>query len=243
MEGNSQGNSQGIVDNVQNKISNITSNIGQSAYNFANKGKEVLIQNINDFIESPKIAKISQQGEDYLGDFNNKINNPIFKKQANETLENVSDYMEMGLKAMDKPIDEAIVKLNDAGTKAASGTLSSAIKVGTDAIAAIPGIGAVVELGKIANDASKGISSLVDAGSQVSETVDDFFTDVNKNMDQLSQKGGEIMERTIHSIDEFHQPIRSTLRSSLRTSLRSTLKKNKKFIRRKNKTKRVRFSL
>jgi methyl-accepting chemotaxis protein len=244
---NSYVNKHGIVDNIENKVSGITSDVANNIYDtsrkFADQGKEALIQNINDFIESPKISKITEAGENYLSDFNERIDNPVFKKQVNETLNNMSDYAELGLKAMDKPIDDAIDKLNESGTKAASGTISSVIKVGTDAMAAIPGLGAIIELGKIANDASKGISSVVDASSQAAETVDDFLTETNENITKFThakQQGGEIIDRTIHSINEFHKPL---FFPSAMKGGNGYYKTKKRLLRRKNKTRRVRFNL
>jgi hypothetical protein len=235
------------LNDIEKKVSGITNDITNDVYDtsvhLANKSKEYVIQNINDFIESPKISKIAESGENYLKDINDKIENPVFKKQVNDTLENISDYSELTLKAMDKPIDDAIIKLNDAGTKATSGIVSSSIKVGTDALAAIPGIGAFIELGKIANDASKGVSSVVEASSQAAETVDDFLTETNKNITKLSnikQQGGEIIDRTIDSINNFHKQIPI---SSLPSAMKGGNKTKKRFFRRKNKTKRVRFNL
>jgi len=220
-----------------------TNNIYDTGIHLVDKSKEAIVQNINDFIESPKITQISEFGENYLNDINERIKNPVFKKQVNETLDNISDYSEMTLKALDKPIDNTIKKLKVAGTEAVSGVLSSGIKVGTDALAAIPGVGAIIELGKIANDASKGVSSVIDASSKAAETVDDFISETNKNMTKLNkmkQQGGEIIQRTIDSINDFQKPIHV---NSITSVMKGGNKTKKRFFRRKNKTKRVRFNL
>jgi len=238
----------GVVDVIKNNVSDITNSVANNIYdtgkNIVNNSKDALIQNINDFIESPKITQITEAGENYLNDFNNKINNPVFKKQVGETLDNLADYTDLTLKAMDKPIDHAIDKLNESGTKAVSGAVSSIIKVGTDALAAVPGVGAVIELGKIANDASKGISSVVEASSEAAETADDFFTETNQNLDKLkhtTQQGGEIMNRTMNSIEQFQSGQPNNLTSAMKGG--NGYKTKKRFLRHKNKTKRVRFNL
>jgi hypothetical protein len=245
-ENNSTTTNPSIVDSIENKVTDISSSVANDIYDnskfIVDKGKDELIQNINDFIESPKISQITEAGENYLSDFNDRIDNPVFKKQVSDTLDNVADYADITLKAMDKPIDEAIDKLNESGTKAASGTVSSIIKVGTDALAAIPGLGAVIELGKIANDASKGVSSVVEASAEAAETADDFLKETNQNIDKLkhsTQQGGEILTRTMHSIDNFQKiPLPSSMKGG-----NGYYKTKKRLLRRKNKTKRVRFNI
>ena len=91
---------------------------------------------------------------------NDKFDNPEFKKELSESIDNAADVAEITIKAMDKPIDAAIVKLNDAGTKAASGIGAGAIKVGTDMLGAIPGFGAIIDLGKIINACNHNIFPL-----------------------------------------------------------------------------------
>jgi hypothetical protein len=250
----------GGVDSIQktpiNKLSNIISNTSDNLYNkgiiIADKGKDMLLQNINDLLESPKINELALKGETYLSDFNNQLHNPVFKKEFTETLENASDYATIGLKAMNQPIDEAIDKLNQSGTKAVSGALSGAIKVGTDAMAAIPGVGAIIELGKIANDGTKAVSSVMEASSEAAKTVDTFIADTNNNLSKLKenteynsltkikQQGGAIMERTTNSIRNFYKPIENY--SSLKGYSTTGITK-KKLLKRKSKTKRVRFNI
>ena len=172
------------------------------------RGASLLSENINKILQNPEINKnISQTKEltsHILENINKTMDDPAFKKEYEHSLENISDIASITLKAMDKPIDEVIDKLHEVGEKATSGALSSGIKVGTDIIAAIPGIGAVVELGKIANDASKGVSDVVEAGTEMAETTSDFMKEFNMNLEKGLREKHQLSNRIQNSINEFN---------------------------------------
>jgi hypothetical protein len=143
--------------------------------------------------------------------------------------------------AMNKPIDKAIDKFNQAGEEATSGILSGAIKVGTDALAAVPGAGAIVEMGKIINDTSKAVGSVVEAGSEAVSTASDLFTETNENIKkglaELEEKKKDalnIANRTNDSIHQFENPIssintKSILKNNQQVSSGGKTRKNYKF--------------
>jgi hypothetical protein len=216
-------NGGGDIDPSYNIVTHLENTLYDNAADIANSSKDFLIRNINDLLESPKIAQLSEAGEDYLRDFNEKIENPVFKEEVQHTMNVAKDYIDIA----EKPFEDAVAKLAKSGEKATSAALSGAIRVGTDAMAAIPGVGAVIELGKIANDGSTAISKVIEAGKEAAETADDFIHDVNEknNLLHLKQTGGKIIRRTAETIDTF------------------TKKTPKRLLRRnRRKTKRVRFT-
>jgi hypothetical protein len=273
-------NSTKNVDDNINKISDAASGlvtdakeIGNDVVDVFNKGSAAVIENINDVLESPKIensvneaaTETAEIGEKLLENFNEKLSSPEIKEQAKEALENAADYTEIAVEAMDKPLNKAIDQLNEAGTKAASGIASGVIKVGTDAMAAVPGLGAVIELGKMANDASAAAGDVVEAASQATSTVSKVVEDTSKNIEEEvykleekknmgenmdeneSMKGGmsklkeinkdsiKISNRVNNSINMFENPLQTNKKRGYKTKRR--LFKNKP------KTKRVRFAI
>lgn len=194
-----QTNSTNNIDNNINKISDTASEfvsgakeIGSDIVNVFNKGSAAVIGNINDVLESPQVeASVSEAasetaeiGEKLLENFNEKLSTPELKEEAKEALENAADYAEIAVEALDKPLNKAIDQLNADGTKAASGIATGVIKVGTDAMAAVPGIGAVIELGKMANDASAAAGDVVEAASHATSTVSKVVEDTTKNIEE-----------------------------------------------------------
>lgn len=221
-QNNSTINTDNNIDNNINKISDATSGlvsyakeIGSDIADVVNKGSAAVIENINDVLESPKIensvseaaTETAEIGEKLLENFNEKLSSPEIKEEAKEALKNAADYTEIAVDAMDKPLNKAIDQLSEDGTKAASGIASGVIKVGTDAMAAVPGLGAVIELGKMANDASAAAGDVVEAASQAASTVSKVVEDTSKNIEEgvdkleeeknMSENVGENMDQNM----------------------------------------------
>jgi hypothetical protein len=262
------------IDNNIDKISDAASGfvsgakkIGSDIVNVFDKGSAAVIGNINNILENPKIeASVSEAasetaeiGEKLLEKFNEKISTPEFKAEAKEALENAADYAEIAVDAMDKPLNKAIDQLNEDGTKAASGIATGVIKVGTDAMAAVPGLGAVIELGKMANDASAAAGDVVEATSKAASTVSKVVEDTTENIEEginkledekkleESMKGGmsklkeinkdgvKVYNRVNNSITIFENP--------LQTNKKGGYKTKRRLFKSKPKTKRVRFAI
>jgi hypothetical protein len=248
------------INDTVNQISDATNNVVNDFTNVADKTSASLISNVNEVLNSPQVdetvkqaandtAEISKQ---LLENFNESFNDPELKEEAKIAFENASDIATIGLKAMDKPIDEAIDKLNNAGTKAASGAISGLIKVGTDAMAAIPGVGAIIEVGKILNDGSKAVSAVVEAGTDATEATSDFVIDsidnYKKVMNDFKEKKSEsekIMNRTNLSIQNFENPTNiNNIKPIIKTGgYKKNLKTKRKFFKNKLKSKKVRFAV
>ena len=125
-------------------------------------------------------------------------------------------------------------------------------------MAAVPGAGAIVEVGKMVNDISKAASSIVEAGSKAATTLSDLYIDTIENikegLKELEEKkklAESISNRTSESIKEFENPIKnlpsipkvSTSQQSAGSKLKSAIKTKKKLYKPNGKSKRVRFSL
>ena len=242
------------TDNSASGLLSEANEIGADIVKVFDKGTAAVIGNINDVLQSPKIeASISEAaketaeiGEKLLDKFNEKLNTPELKEQTTEALKNVSEYSEIVIDSMNEPINKAVEQLNEAGTKAASGAISGLVKVSTDALAAVPGVGAIIELGKIANDASAAVGDVAEAASDATTTISKIIEETSNNideelnkLDEKKRQAKQIANRTNRTIETFENPI-----SKVNTYGGTRAHKTKrKFFKNKAKSKRVRFTI
>lgn len=259
------------VDKKMNELSDAASGIISDVKNVFDKGSAAVIGNINGVLESPKVGEsVSAAAEEtaaisekLLENFNEKLSTPEMKEETKKALENVAQVSEIAVEALDKPLNKAIDQLNAAGTKAASGIASGAVKVGTDFLAAVPGVGAVIEVGKIANDVTKAAQNVVSAATDATSTVKELVHETGENIDeslekldekkeeefeeettvkpevslnQLNKVGGSITNRVNKSIAEFEN-------TNIISSVSKNNKTKRKFLKNKGKSKRVRFAI
>jgi len=276
---NSSMNQTKEVDANINKVSDAASGlvsgakqIGSNVLHVFDRGSATIVEKFNNVIGNKLVEesvtdaamKTAAIGEKLLENINEKISTPKLKEETKKVLENAADYTEIAVKAMDDPINKAVDELNKAGTKAASGIASGVVKVGTDALAAVPGIGAVIEVGKMANDASAAAGDVVKAASDASSTISRVVGETSKNIEEELEKkaleekdleknglennmkggmkqfkeinkgGMKIYNRVNNSINQFENPLVTVGGSKTRRKLRN--KPNPK-------TKRVRFAI
>jgi hypothetical protein len=157
---------------------------------------------------------------------------------------------------MDKPVKDAVDQLGEATHKITSNTLQGLIKIGSDALAAIPGVGAVIEMGKIANDATTAAGNIVKAGNEATQVVTKVTDGIKKNIDdgvkQLAENktaANQIMNRTEKSINTFENPINNLSEMKQSNVLNGgnlnggKRRKTRRLFKRKNQSKRIRFSI
>ena len=207
------------VDQKVNEIGSAASGLAAS-----------VIGNVNEVLGSPQLqdslnntaSETAEIGTNLLENVNEKLSTPQFKEAATKVIDNVADYTNIIVKAIDEPLNNSIDTLNKAGTKAMSGIASGVIKVGTDALAAVPGAGAVIELGKMANDASAAAGDVVEATSDATTAVANIVKETTENMqegiDDLKNKELEAKQiggRINKSINLFENPLKSKTRRKI----------------------------
>ena len=266
-------------EKINNAVSGVASqaeSVGASFVNLVNKTTGALIGQINGVLESPKVNQTVIQAAketvktltELLTKFNKATNNPEFKAELELSLNNAADYANIFVEATNEPVNSAIDNLRDSGVKAASGVASGAIKVATDAAAAIPGAGAIIDIGKMINDSTAAFGKVVEAGSETVETLSAVLGKISKNLKQgidklnsLQNKASEltdgvgnfkkltkdkfnISKRINSSIDNFENPLKSTdsVAAAAAAGGGYKTKTKKKLFKRKAKSKRVRFS-
>jgi len=176
---------------INDSETDISGNVVEDGVNKASGVVSNAINNVNNVLKSPEAqesvsaaaADLAETGTLLLDNFNKVASTPAFKKAVEIAADNASDYAEIVVEAMDEPVNKAMDELNEAGSKAAAGISAGLIKVGTDAMAAVPFYGAVIEAGKMVNDGSKAIGDVVEATTQAVETISEVVDKTSKNID------------------------------------------------------------
>lgn len=240
------------VDTNLEKIGDTASGIVSDVGNVINKTSTAVIDNVNEVLDSPVVSEsVSEAGKETAAitgklaeTFNSAMNNPEVKAEVEKAIENAGEIGLVVAKASEEPIKEATRVGVEAGTKALGAAGSGLIKVGTDMLGAVPGVGAIIDIGKMINDGSKAVSSIVEAGSEAVETTSDAFTETTENikqglkdLDEKKRLAEQISNRTTNSINQFENPLLNTSQYGGRRKTRRRLFKNKA------KSKRVRFTI
>jgi ABC-type transporter Mla subunit MlaD len=235
------------IDKIGNNASGVVSDVG----NVVNKTSAAVIDNVNNVLGSEAVSTSVQEAADQTAEitgklaekFNNAMNNPEVKQQVQKAIENAAEIGTIVVKSSEKPFQEAVKVGVEAGTKALGAASAGIIKVGTDMMAAVPGLGAVIEVGKMLNDGSKAASAVVEAGSEAAATASDAFIETSENvkqgLKQLEEKkkiAEQISNRTTKTISQFENPLQTT------TQTAGGRKTKRRLFKRKAKSKRVRFS-
>ncbi len=231
--------------NKEEQSSDINSTINQASTSALN--------NINEVLDSNEVKEtVSQAGKDtadIIGNlantFNQAINDPVVKQEVEQAIDNAGEIGSVMVDAAKEPFNKAVDVAAEAIPKATGAAISGVVKVGTDAMAAIPGVGGVIEIGKIINDSSKAASAVIEAGSEAIETASDLFVETKANMEKGMQAleerkkmAEQISNRTTRSINEFENPI-----NQITQQTGGKRKSKRRLLRRKYKTKRVRFAI
>jgi hypothetical protein len=245
---NNSNNDKTVDSNTVNAASGMVSNVG----NVVNKTSAAVIDNVNEVLGSQAVSESVQEAANDTAEitgklaekFNDAMNNPEVKEQVEKAIDHAADIGTVIIQSSEKPLQEAAKVSVEAGNKALGAAGAGIIKVGTDMMGAVPGLGAVIELGKMLNDGSKAASAMVEAGSEAVEISSDAFIETSNNVKQglkeLEEKkkmGDQISNRTTKSINNFENPLSSTTQSA------GGRKTKRRLFKRKAKSKRVRFAI
>jgi hypothetical protein len=244
------------LSNVVNKGTGVFSAVTNNIVNDLDKAAAATVTDLNEVLQTPEVqqnlSQATQQtlqiGKQLIGKLNDSLSDPKTKKETAELLDNVAEYSQVAMDVLDEPINQAVDKLNEVVTNAASGVAAGAVKVAADAAGAIPGYGAVVDIARMVNDTTSAASAVVEAGSLAAETASEIFingTQAIKTAIQLiNEKKKEAMnisDRTNEKIKQFQNP--TSYVSNNTSSKGGGIKKSKKrFFKRNSKSKKVRFS-
>lgn len=165
---------------------------GRTAANILNKGLALILNQVNAVLAAPGVkttvdveaARATELVTDIFSRVAEKLQDPKLQEQARLAGDELAIYAKILVEAMREPLIELVGILSQAGLKATSAITVGIIKVVTDAMAAVPGIGAVIEVGKIANDVSRAVGDAAEAGSNATTATSKAIFDITENVKQ-----------------------------------------------------------
>jgi ABC-type transporter Mla subunit MlaD len=186
-----------------NKASEGVSKIGSDVVNVFDKGSAALIDNINDVLGSEIVNDSFKEASKDLGEtsakilhnFNEAVSTPEFKEETKVAIDNAAEIADIVIKSSEKPVNDAIDIINKSATDATAGVASGAVKVATDAMAAVPGYGAIIEVGKMANDISAAAGDVVEASTAATEAVSKAIKETSNNINEGFEKLEEAKDK------------------------------------------------
>lgn len=239
----------GKINESIEKIGEATADFVSDVANVADKTGSAIIKNVNEVLESDAVKETTAEAakntaeivQENLEVFNDALNNPEVKAEVKEAIDHAGEVGSLVVEAAEKPIEKAVDIASNSAAKATAAASAGFIKVSTDMAAAIPGVGAVIEVGKILNDGSKAASAIVEAGTEAVEVASDAFVETKKKVEEglkvLEEKKNlahEISSRTNKSIKEFENVIKTQ---------DGGRKTRRRLLKHRAKSKRVRFAM
>jgi len=163
---------------------------GRTAVDILNRGLGLVLKQVNIVLASPGVqtsldaeaARATELVTDIFSRVAEKLRDPKLQEQARLAGDELAVYAEILVEAMREPLTELVGVLSQSGLKATSAITVGIIKVVTDAMAAVPGLGAVMEIGKIANDVSRAVGDAAEAGSNATTAASKALFDVTENV-------------------------------------------------------------
>jgi hypothetical protein len=165
---------------------------GRTAADILNKGLSLILNQVNTVLATPGVqttvdveaARATALVTDIFSRVAEKLQDPKLQEQARLAGDELAIYAKILVEAMREPLTELVGILSQAGLKATSAITVGIIKVVTDAMAAVPGVGAVMEVGKIANDVSRAVGDAAEAGSNAATATSKAIFDITENVKQ-----------------------------------------------------------
>jgi hypothetical protein len=165
---------------------------GRTAADILNKGLALVLNQVNSVLAAPGVqttvdaeaARATELVTDIFSRVAEKLQDPKLQEQARLAGDELAIYAKILVNAMREPLTELVGILSQAGLKATSAIIVGIVKVVTDAMAAVPGLGAVIEVGKIANDVSRAVGDAAEAGSDATTAASKAVFDITENVKQ-----------------------------------------------------------
>ena len=212
------------TNKINETVTNATegvSKIGSDVVNVVDKSSAAIINGVNEVLGSEIANESFKEAAKDLGEtsakllhnLNQAISTPEFKEETKVALDNAAEIATIAVKAAEEPVNEAMNVINESSEKALSGVSSGAIKVATDAMAAVPGAGAIIEIGKMANDASAAVGDVVEATTSATGAISKAITETSNNINEGLEKLEEAKHKAenLTSIPKMNNPTMPTV--------------------------------
>lgn len=239
------------IDENLEKMGNTATGIISNVSNVVDKTGAALIENVNEVLGSNIVKETTAEAAENTAElikegaekFNEAINDPIVKAEVVEAIDNAADIATIGIKSFEKPVDELTDVAAKSFQKGQTALAEGAVKTGAAIVAALPGIGGLIDLAMAFNSASRAGKAVAEASSETIEALSDAiidtknsFQDGMKELEEKKKLANQISNRTTKSINQFENPI-------LKANQTGGKKTKRSFLKRKAKSKRVKFAI
>jgi len=220
-----------------------------TALDVADRTGGLIINEINDVLSSDRFKQTTEEAAKQTGElikqtsktFNDTLNDPAIRAELEEAIKKAGEISELVVKYGEKPYNRALDVAAKAAQKVSSAAVTGTIKVGTDALAAVPLLGSVVSVGNMVNNTSKAACAITEAGTEMVEAASDAFIEIKKNVDknlgeleEQKKMASQISNRINNSINDFENPIMAQTGGN---------KTRRRLFKRNARSKRVRFAI
>lgn len=230
----------------QNQVPN-TPDMVSEPENALDKTGAAIINNVNEVLESDIAKETTKQAakdtvyivKELAGTFNKALDDPEFKAEAKQAIQNVGELGLVFAEAAKEPVNIALNNTAESIERTMPKLGAAGVKILWDTMGAIPPISILVDGINIVNDVTKATSAASKVATEAIESASDAFSETKKKFElklkELEEKkriSQQISNRTTNSIKEFEDPIQA-----------GGYKTRRRLFKHKAKSKRVRFTV
>lgn len=178
------------ADKVIEKEKSKLAQVGEKASELLGIATTAVLQKANTFLENSgaesavdaEADKATKKLTSIFNRITEILSDPELQQAAARAGKEVGDYTTILVDAMREPLSELAVVVAEADLNATGAILAGIIKVVTDAMAAVPGLGAVIEFGKISNDVAGATGDVVHSGTTAVTAASRFVYEIVQNI-------------------------------------------------------------
>ena len=194
------------VNNYQEHDTGLLNDVGQGLNYVGSKVTDVN-SGIHDFNQKTDDAKQSiADGLDKVASGSYEVVKDVVSDVASlldfDTIKQASVASSIIIDAMEEPLVEAAKVSNQVFEVLAANAGTTAVNVLTDVAAATPGVGAIIEIPKLANDAVYGAAAGIEAGAQLIDIIGTVVDATEKNIDKTVETLKKIEETGNYALQE-----------------------------------------
>lgn len=179
-------------------ISNINT-VGKDIVDVANKGSASILENVNEVLGSPQLNETITEAvgntKDILSNdlktLNATVDDPEFKTELKESLDNISEYAKIGVDALDKPLDKFTDKIGESA-KTLTEKVGEGVVSDIETAAMETPIGPLVALTKIANNAAETATAVSKTVAETAKGTQNLIEETKEKYDDLTHKADSI---------------------------------------------------
>ena len=178
-----------VIEPIEKEKSKLAQ-VGEKASELLDIATTAVLQKANTFLENSGVEsavdaeadKATKKVTSMFNRITEILADPELQQAAARTGKEVGDYTTILIDAMREPLSELAVVVAEADLNATGAILAGIIKVVTDAMAAVPGLGAVIEFGKISNDVAGATGDVVHSGTTAVTAASRFIYEITQNI-------------------------------------------------------------